>query len=189
MAKAIIEKTGSALDLDLSSPWEIFYKQIEAMFGMDSEITINIDRDEYTIRLYVRSTDKADALSQLLPTEKEFGNITVKIMVIPDNEEDTKATLYEKAFRDNPVFEYAEVHSNPSLGIPNTFIMFRKEVVQYFNDSLTDPNHVCSTLYQNIAPNIFRTDTGVHFCTVYEPTYRSTYYNAYNIRKKGECIN
>lgn len=192
--EAKIEKTGSALDLDLSSPWEIFYKEIEAMFGMDPEITIRIDRDEYTVRLYICNTDKADALSQLLPMEKEFGNVKVKIAVIPDNDEDTKATLYEKAFRDNPAFEYVDVNGNPAMGLPSTFVIFRKEVVQYFNDSLNDPNRICSTLYQNIAPDIFGADPEVHFCTAYEPSLRmtysaSSYWNDTVKKKKGERIN
>ena len=46
-----------------------------------------------------------------------------------------------------------------------TYVVFKKEVVQYFNDSLGDIHGVCSTLMQDIAKDIFEDTEGVYFCT------------------------
>ena len=45
------------------------------------------------------------------------------------------------------------------------YVIFANKVVQYFNDSLSDAHGVCSTLYQDIARDVFGDDCGVYFCT------------------------
>lgn len=159
------------LNLNLSSPWEIFYKKMEAFFDCDPEITLNINRDTNIVMLYVRNTDKAEALTQLLPEKKEFGNITVEIRVVPANDIRDTASLYETAFKDNPVFAYASDGDGTSIGEGHTFVVFAREVVQYFNDSLDDINRIESTLYQEIAKDIFEEDPNVKYCTDY--SYRA----------------
>lgn len=39
------------------------------------------------------------------------------------------------------------------------------KVVQYFNDDLGDAHGVCSTLYQEIAKDVFGEHEGIFFCT------------------------
>lgn len=153
-------------NLNLSAPWEIFYKKMDAMFGADPEITISINRETNVIILYVDNTDKAEALTQLLPENKEFGNIVVEIRVVPANNKDKSlADLYETAFKDNPAFIFASDGDGSSIGEGTTFVVFAKEVVQYFNDSLDDINRIESTLYQEIAKDIFDDDPEVKYCT------------------------
>ena len=48
---------------------------------------------------------------------------------------------------------------------PITYVIFKKEVVQYYNDSLSDAHGMCSTLYQDIAKRILDADEGIFFCT------------------------
>ena len=151
--------------LNLASPWAIFYHEIQALFEKDEDIKITFDEENYVIKLYVTGTDKAAALEELLPQEKDFGNITLKIEVIPaNNENPTFKELYERAFAGNPIFSYA---SNGYNGITadNTYIVFRKEVVQYYNDSLKDINGLCSTLHQEVAKDVFDETPGVCYCT------------------------
>lgn len=153
-------------NLNLSSPWEIYYKEICAMFSKDEDIKITFDDDEYVIKLYVNGTDKANALTKLLPMEKTFGNITVRVDVIPANNEVlTDDELFNMAFDGNPVFDFAVHGRGTGIVSDSTYVVFKKEVVQYFNDSLDDINGLCSTLYQEIAKDIFGSKTGVHFCT------------------------
>ena len=133
--------------LKLSSPWEIFYKEIVAMFKRDKSVRTEFDNENMVIKLFVEGTDKADALDTLLPNEKVFGNVTVKIEVIPaNNDNPTDVELFTRAFKDNPILEY----------------------VQYYNDSLNDINGICSTLYQDVAKDVFDKRSGVYFCTEYE---------------------
>lgn len=159
----------------LSSPWVIFYNEINALFKDDPDIRIVYKEDEQEINLYVNIPTKAAALSELLPVEKVFGAVTVKVNVIPANKEATincrtqllnseAGSLYRNALRANPHFEdVAEVTG--VFDNPLTYVIFKKEVIQYFNDSLGDINGVCSTLAQNIAEDIFIYKNGVFFCT------------------------
>ena len=163
--------------LGLSSPWVIFYNEINAMFKDDPDIRIVYDEENNTINLYVDNADKANALTELLPVEKNFGAITITINVIPSNNivetvnsrrfkmlTQPVGVMFELAFKGNPHFSKA-VHVTNIFNNPMTYIVFKREVIQYFNDSLGDLNGVCSTLMQNIAENIFDYRDGVYFCT------------------------
>ena len=46
-----------------------------------------------------------------------------------------------------------------------TYIIFEKEVVQYFADDLGDLHGINSTLYQDLAKEIFGESSNIHFCT------------------------
>lgn len=150
--------------INLSSPWVTFYREIDAMFKGDKEITTVYDEENRLISLYVANANKADALTQLLPPEVTFGNVTLKISVIPSNSEASPATLFQRAFEKNPTFidvkTLKDVFSNDI-----TYVIFRNKVVQFFNDDLSDINGNCSTLYQEIAKEIFQREDGVFYCT------------------------
>lgn len=154
--------------LSLSAPWAIYFRQIEALFKEDPEIKVIFDSEENEIKLYVESQDKADALGELLPEEKSFGEVTVKVTIIPANDEEiTTLKLIERAFRGNPALKYVK-STDPSLQTFGAdYVVFKKEVVQYFNDSLADIYGQCSTLYQDIAKEVIELKAGdnIYFCT------------------------
>jgi len=150
--------------LKLSSPWDIYYKQIEALFGEDPAVTVVLDEEEYELKLYVEGATKAEAIEQLLPSKKEFGNVTLKITVIPSNASDmSRVALIEKAFEGNPAL--VDILSGEILSNPVNYVIFEKEVVQFFNDDLSAVGGICSTLYQDLAKEIFGEKEGVYFCT------------------------
>ena len=71
--------------LKLSAPWQIYYKELCALFEKDSEIHIVYDVDEQIISIYVENEAKADALAEMLPEFKHFGSMKITIMIIPAN--------------------------------------------------------------------------------------------------------
>lgn len=150
--------------LMLVSPWAMLYHEIAAMFGDDPDIKVEYDEDNVEIKLLVNGVDKADALSQLLPESRTFGNVEVKVSVVPSNEQPTKADLFRRAFCGNPsvvgIRTVDGVMSNPI-----TYVIFKKEVVQYWIDDLGDANGVRSTLRQEMAKELFENANGVFFCT------------------------
>lgn len=150
-------------NVKLAPPWETFYNNIKAFFGKDSEIKITIDEDDYTVKMYVDNQRKADALTKLLPEEKVFGNITVKVKVIPANKEETYGDLFIEAFRGNRVLKYVSSGDTPFGNFE--YIVFNDDVVQYYNDNMMDVNGNRTTLYQEIAPEVFDAPANVHFCT------------------------
>jgi hypothetical protein len=64
----------------------------------------------------------------------------------------------------NPVFKDIIVDDDQgSFGFSH--VMFEKKVVQYFDDVLCDPNNFQSTLYEDIAREVFEDSKGVFFNT------------------------
>ena len=155
--------------ISLSAPWITYYREVEALFQKDPEVYITFNESTNTIFLYVDNNDKADALAQLLPAIKEFGNITVYTHVVPSNNGpmktfDTTPSIFEAAFKDNPAFKYV-METPQTFAISLAYIVFAKEVVQFYNDDLGDINGLCSTLYQDIADDVFDKKDGICFCT------------------------
>ena len=149
----------------LVSPWVNYYRQIEALFSEDEDIKIVYDEDENEVKLYVRNAEKAAALTELLPVAKEFGNVKLLITVVPANNKfATRSWTIADAFAGNPIVNSINtIHGIMSNDI--TYVIFRKEVVQYYNDDLSDAHGVCSTLYEILAKEILGEMEGVYFCT------------------------
>ena len=164
--------------MTMSSPWMIFYREVCAMFEKDDEVHVVYkqgDGDNDTICLYVEDPVKASAIEKLLPEEKEYGNVTIEIGVIPCNmdgrvinnvlkESADVSDLFRLAFRGNPVLSFLKKITGV-MANDIVYVVFLKEVVQYFNDDLGDVNGLCTTLYQDIASRIFNEFDGVFYCT------------------------
>lgn len=163
--------------IKMSSPWVVFYREINEMFKYDKQVHVVYDEDENHIKLYVDDDYKAEALSYLLPEEKCFGNVTLTISVIPANiDKDmslvgvNRADLLEIALTDNGAFSFSKtIHGIFTNNL--TYIVFKNKVVQYFVDDLSDIYGQCSTLYQEIAKDVFGEIEGVFFCTDIDDAY------------------
>ena len=109
----------------------------------------------------------------LLPFEKEFGNVTLDIIIIPSNHNavekvdlTTAKEYFEAAFENNPVFAFTHVVQGIFTNTL-TYVVFKNRVVQFFADNLNDIHGNISTLYQELAKDVFNKDVipGVLFCT------------------------
>ena len=148
----------------ISSPWVEYSRYMEAMFGKDPEVKVVFDEDAVAIKLFVDNPVKADALSQILPETKNFGGVVLTISVIPGDEKQTKEQLFKAAFNGNPVVDDVVTVGGELLPNPFTYVVFKKEVVQFWNDNFGDPHGMKSTLYEEIARDAFNVD-GVLYCT------------------------
>ena len=150
--------------MKLSAPWVFFYRELEALFKDDPEVRVVFSEEEYEVKLFVENPRKADALQQLLPTEKVFGNVTLKITIIPANDGKlTIAQAFNDAFAGNPAL-VGLYHIETPMGAFD-YAAFKGKVVQFFNDDLSDLNGNCSTLYQEIAKDVFGLKSDLMFCT------------------------
>ena len=156
--------------IKLAPPWITLASEMEQLFKYDPEVHIVYDNDSYILSVYVDKQRKADALAALIPASITFGNVELHINIIPANGALsttvglTQAQLFENAFEDNGAFAF--VKQVTGIFANNlTYVVFKNKVVQYFNDNLGDIYGNCSTLYQDIAKNIFGSIPGVYFCT------------------------
>lgn len=155
----------------LAPPWVTFVNEINALFGEDPDIGVTYDNNEHTVKIYVEDNEKAAALDKLLPEEKVFGNVTLKIYVVPANggspfgfEFKNTDDLFNTAFNKNPAFSFA-VSIDCLYSNKITYVVFAKKVVQFFNDNLNDPYGNKNTLYQEIADEILNEIPGVYYST------------------------
>ena len=152
--------------LNLTTPWVEYYRKVDAIFKNDPEVNILYNNDTKEIRIFVNNGAKANAIDTLLPDTVKFGNVELSITVIPSNGEklEIPRSLYSVAFTGNSAVERIEIVDG-LFNHPLTYIIFKKEVVQYFNDDLGDYFGKRSTLYETLAQEIFNPQEGVYFCT------------------------
>ena len=160
--------------LKLGSPWQEFGKKLNALFGKDPDITVGevykIDDGEtdYGIDIEVRSHRKAVALDRVLPKKREFGLVTLGITVFDEENANGGADavqIYSDVFDGNPLVEGIE-EADDFTGAHHGYVLFKPEVVQFFNDDLGDLNGNWNGLAQDIAREVFRDECrGIHFCT------------------------
>lgn len=164
----------SDVRLKLSPPWITYVNKLEALFDGDPMIAFNGDYDNDNgpkVTLACGNGDKTAALMKLLPTEKEFGNVTLSIVIdgTPSNRAFTSMKeLFEVAFEKNPAFAYAVSPSQEGYyWVPMTYVVFKNCVVQFFNDNLNDCHGILSTLYETIAYEVFEEFREVSGAAVY----------------------
>ena len=150
--------------INLSAPWITYYRELNEFFKEDKDVTVKFNEDENKIILYVEKHEKANALSKIIPEEKKFGNVVLKIEVrYSNNNIESLEEIYAAAFENNPAFKYAYTFNTDTN--PITYVVFEKKVVQFWNDDMSDPHGVTSTLFENIAPEVFKNTPGVTYST------------------------
>ena len=158
----------------ISPPWITYVNKLEALFDGDPLIAFNVNyagEDGPSVVLATNDGDKAAALVKLLPEEVCFGNVVLTIGVdcpkMSNRAFVSKKELFEVAFKGNPAFAYAVSPQEEGYQwMAVTYVVFKNCVVQFFNDNLNDCHGIVSTLYQEIAGEIFAdTVNGVYYNT------------------------
>lgn len=156
--------------LKISPPWITYVNEINALFQHDPDIDVVYDNDEIEVKLYVTDGMKASALDRLLPDEISYGNVTLKITIIPANEEfvdlDTHPSmkrLFDIVFNGNPIYAFSKEITGIFSNVL-TYVVFKNRVVQFFNDNLNDIYGNMSTLYQEVAHEVIAEDINRQVC-------------------------
>ncbi len=158
------EGSDMAENVGLASPWMTFAREVHEFFRRDPEVEVDFDNDGPELTIRVANASKADALSRLIPAEKTFGNVIMRVTVVPANEDDSKEALFRRAFAGNDAVEDF-VTLQDMFGSEITYIEFIPMVVHYYNDNIGDLNGYNHTLYETIAKELFETDASVRLCT------------------------
>lgn len=149
--------------LNLSPPWIILYNEMKAFFKEDNEVNVGYNDEEKKILLYVTDNKKATALASLIKEEVELGKVTVKICIMPGNGFSSGNCAIKDAFVGNGAFDH--VINVKAFGFDMQFVIFKAKVVQYKTDDISDYYGLQSTLYEDIARDIFKDVGGVFYCT------------------------
>lgn len=179
--------------VNLSAPWIEYYRKLESMFEGDNNVKVVYDAQNMRCDLFVDGEDKAKALTKLLKPSVEFGSVTMPVIVQPANEISelygNKTYSYRKPYPSRPLAPYADdIHYQAFIGNASmnfieyaygpggavfTYVIFAPKVVQYFNDDTSSYYGLKTTLYEDIAREIFIEEPGVFYCTNKEWTGRT----------------
>lgn len=162
------------MNLAIEAPWYTYGKQLIALFGPDPAITVGdveestTDDVDFFVNIEVSNHEKFIALDRVLPKVKTFGNITLGIYLY-DEENATAGNdaieQYKTIFKGNPLVSEI-IEAEDMTGDSHGFIMFKPQVIQFYDDNLFDYNGNWSGLAQDIAKEVFEDEIrGIHFCT------------------------
>ena len=167
------EETNKIERVSLEAPWYSYCKKLQALFKLDKDILVNdvyeLPDGEYAycIAIEVRNHKKFIALSRLIPEKVCFGNVFVHIDIYDEENTDDltdEVSLYEALFEGNPLVKDIRITTDQT-GMQHNYVRFQPEVIQFFDDNLTDYNGNWTGLAQDIAKEVFSTSPAVNFCT------------------------
>ena len=148
----------------LSPPWVTFANEVRALFEHDNEVSILFDQDEMEISLYVAAPEKAEALTALLKPQQTFGNVTVKVTVIPGNGIGMKyPELVKTAFAGNKALYWFEEVDSPFGHF--AYCVWDARPAQFYDDNLASPWGYKTMLLEDIARDVLKDDLGLFHCT------------------------
>lgn len=157
----------------LEAPWHTFAKKLKALFAQDSDIEVSDAYEakegsgKYVVDVSVLSHEKFVAMDRVLVKEKHFGNIDLAINLY-DLENDTVhdgIEIFKAVFKGNTAV--SEIISRADkTGTNWHYVCFKPEIVQFFDDDMTDANGNFTGLMEDIAKEAFENNCrGVNFCT------------------------
>lgn len=151
--------------MKLSPPWVTYANEVKELFAADPDVHVVFDCDDMDLKLFVDDDSKAEALTELLPEEKDFGGAKLKISVVPANANDKPSvmSLLRKAFAGNPAVRNFYECQTPFGQI--NYVVFAPEIVQFWNDDMSDINGNKTMLLKDVAEDVIGETSGVNFCT------------------------
>lgn len=141
-----------------SAPWIGHCRKMQAFFAGDEDVYVGtFDPTDNSVKVYVRGSDKAEAIGGFLKSEVEFGGVKLRVNVVPDNDAaPTTEEMLIRAFGGNPLFAGTAVEEEHG-GIV-TYAVFEPEAVQYWNDNIGSCYGVETYTAEDVARDIFDMD-------------------------------
>ena len=156
----------------LSPPWYILRNKIYNLLGADEELIISeleeseTKKGSYVVTISSQNDAKLEALKKIMISHFEFGNISVDVDFEYIRDEDDEVTIedYETAFEGNPYFVQA-VETGKGMFQGIKYIVFAKEILQFFDDDLTDLYSNMSIIVADAVKDVCKKYNNVNFCT------------------------
>ncbi|WP_257152001.1 hypothetical protein [Bacillus toyonensis] len=141
------------------------FNELRNSIGVDPTVTVGPlipVGGNYIILVHALSNEKARALATLLKSSLQFRNVSVTVIVTNNENEIVNpfpcpldafeiAHLFQVALENNPYFEQVVVQPQFPGGVNVVFPVFKAEVIQFFND---DISNLCQT-FTGVAANVF----------------------------------
>jgi hypothetical protein len=143
--------------LDKSAPWYVHAHKLEQLFLSDDDVQVGFDENAMTAKLFVRGTDKAEALEKIIAHEVECGGVTLHVVVVPDNDEEpTTEELLQRAFSGNELFSGTAVEE--LYGGTATYALFAPKTVQFWCDNIGSCYGIETMTAEDVARSVLNVD-------------------------------
>ena len=162
--------------VSLSPPWITKVNELKALFGVDPDIDVVYNDEAKEVIIESVNTFKIMALQKILVPSVTFGNVTLTIKcLVKDNAEDDVASLIKTAFADNPHF--SQVITAPTPYGEQVYALFKKEVIQFYNDDTSDYYGNWNGLSEDILRGVVNENIRVNIGTETELDFDSIWDN------------
>ena len=150
----------------MMSPWDEYVQAAKALFADDPDVVadnaVETESGDYKVVVRVHGDDKAESISELMPTELTYGNVTLYVDVVPDNERElTTADHLRRAFAGNPLYIDAVEPTTSLTTFGATYALFMPECVQYYSDDLRSPYGATTCAVEEVARKVLSLPDGV----------------------------
>ena len=162
------------MKLTIEAPWYTYQKKVKALFEGDPDIIVGDiyesedGSSDVAFDIEVKTHGKFLALDRVLTKHKEFGNVTLSIILFDEenaNGTEDYVSLYKTIFKGNPILSDVKEVTD-FAGTPLGFVLFKPEVIQFLDDDTSDYYGNWNGLAEDIAREIFVEGyRGVNFCT------------------------
>lgn len=168
------KKVNSSKNASLAAPWVIYYKKVAELLYGDEEVEVseldeNNDKPEKSFTIATDNFAKLTALKKILKNDIKFGNITLHINFMDASDGTVTVEDWETAFKGNEYFEGIS-GSDPKHPAPEGFkyALFSRDIIDFYNDDLTDCYGYDHVLPANIAKEITNENSTIYPSTIME---------------------
>lgn len=152
-------------NINLCPPWETYRRELAAFFELDEQVSVSEvteTEDGKSVTLTVTDAGKAAALEKVLKKSVTFGNVSLNIGIIDASGVDSLADTLKKAFAFNELVRRVAV-GHDHTGTEHVFVICVPDIIQFFNDDLSDYAGNFNGLVADVARDLF--DAPAHFNT------------------------
>lgn len=155
-------------NVKLSPPWDGHMSMLASFFAGDGRVKVGYCDDTRTGTIEVLDSRMYDALSQVLRTSIRFGNVTLKLNLVPKFEPKvcpkmTDLEALKVVLAQNPAFSKVKVQKAAAGAF--VFVLFKPVVLQWYNDNLGNPWKLTTSTHELQADRVFKRGLGVSFTT------------------------
>lgn len=150
----------------MMSPWDEYVQAAKSLFEDDPDVVVEdatlLESGDYRVVVRVHGDDKAESISELMPTELTYGNVTLYIDVVPDNEAElTVADHIRRAFAGNPLYIDVVEPTTSLTTFGAVYVLFMPSCVQYYSDNLGSPYGAITVAVEEVARKVLNLPDGV----------------------------
>ena len=161
----------------MSAPWIAYAHKVIAAFEKDPDVTVDIgDADVsggfLTIEIICKNYVKYLALQEILKRPEPISNVRIDmVFTYSGTERDKQISLYETALGGNPYFNSVIQLSDPrEETVKYTFALFNNEIVQYFDDDISDYYGCNNMVPEDLFREVLKDDPEIRMCQVHMAT-------------------